>query len=198
MSAHNLPQHSKYGPLPVELAADHELELQAFFAANPAYFLAIQGGPAGPQEAHDEIHGALPTGWPYTKKWLIGYRDRESGALIAFASLVSDLLAESVWHVGLFVVATEHHGSGLAGSIFRDIEAWARSNGAAWLRLGVVAGNQRAERFWLRRGFVEVRTREAVVMGERTNSVRVMVKPLAQADLTRYLQLVPRDDPLHD
>jgi len=172
--------------------------LQAFFEANPAYFLAVQGAPAGPQVAHDEIHGDLPAGWSYTKKWLIGYQDPASGKLVAFASLVSDLLARTVWHIGLFVVATEHHGSGLAASIFGGIEAWAKSHGARWLRLGVVAGNQRAERFWVRQGFALVRVREGVEMGERSNSVRVMVKPLADQDLGDYLQLVPRDDPARD
>lgn len=35
-------------------------------------------------------------------------------------------------------------------------------------------------------------------MGERSNSVRVMVKPLAEQDLRDYLKLVPRDDPARD
>ena len=101
-------------------------------------------------------------------------------------------------HIGLFVVATELHGSGLAASIFHGIEAWAKAHGARWLRLGVVVGNQRAERFWVRQGFAQVRVREGVEMGERSNSVRVMVKPLAEQDLRYYLKLVPRDDPARD
>lgn len=198
MCAPDLPRRSKGDPTPFELTAGHEGELQAFFEANPGYFLAVQGAPAGAQEAYDEIHGELPAGWSYTKKWLIGYRDPASGELVAFASLVSDLLAHTVWHIGLFVVATEHHGSGLAASIFHGIEAWVRSNGAQWFRLGVVAGNQRAERFWARQGFTQVRMREGVEIGGRLNNVRVMVKPLADQDLRSYLKLVPRDDPALD
>lgn len=198
MRAPDLPLLSKNAPTPFELTSADEAELQAFFEANPDYFLAVQGAPAGPLAAYDEIHGDLPAGWSYTKKWLIGYRDPASGKLVAFANLVSDLLAGTVWHIGLFVVATELHGSGVAASIFQSIEAWAKSHGAGWLRLGVVAGNQRAERFWGRQGFAQVRVREGVEMGERSNSVRVMVKPLSEQDLCEYLKLVPRDDPARD
>ncbi|WP_374515329.1 GNAT family N-acetyltransferase [Niveibacterium sp.] len=198
MHAPDLPLLPKNAPIPFELAAAHEGELQAFFEANPDYFLAVQGAPAGPQAAYDEIHGDLPAGWSYTKKWLIGYRDPANGKLVAFASLVSDLLADTVWHIGLFVVATELHGSGLAASMFHSIEAWAKAHGARWLRLGVVVGNQRAERFWGRQGFAQVRMRKGVEMGERSNSVRVMVKPLAEHNLSDYLKLVPRDDPARD
>lgn len=99
MRAPDLPLLPKNPPIPFGLAAADEAELQAFFEANPAYFLAVQGAPAGPQAAYDEIHGDLPAGWSCTKKWLIGYRDPVSGKLVAFASLVSDLLADTVWHI---------------------------------------------------------------------------------------------------
>jgi hypothetical protein len=57
---------------------------------------------------------------------------------------------------------------------------WIAGNGARWVRLGVVAGNARAERFWHRAGYREVRRRQGVVMGERVNTVVVMVRRLLQ------------------
>jgi hypothetical protein len=78
--------------------------------------------------------------------------------------------------------------------LYRGLESWAASNGASWLRLGVVHGNVRAERFWERLGFIQTRTR-AVPMGRLTNTVRVMVKPLAGGTLEHYLSLVQRDRP---
>ena len=42
-----------------------------------------------------------------------------------------------------------------------------------------VAGNARAERFWEKMGYVEVRKRLAVPMGAKVNDLRVLVKPLA-------------------
>jgi len=178
----------------IEITPAREAELQRFFEANPKYFVAVMGAPAGPNEAHDEIHGELPSGWAFTKKWLIGYLD-EDGAMVAMADVISDLLAPGVWHIGLFIVATSRHGTGDAQVLYRGLEAWAAANGAAWLRLGVVQGNLRAERFWASLGYIETRTRSGVEMGRRTHTVRVMVKPLGAGTLAHYLGLVPRDRP---
>jgi hypothetical protein len=67
--------------------------------------------------------------------------------------------------------------------------------GARWLRLGVVEGSTRAERFWLRCGFAQVRGRGPVTMGRKTNLLRVMAKPLAGGTIDEYLELVERDRP---
>ena len=106
----------------VELTADDVPLLQRFFEANPEYFLAVQGEPAGPNEAHDEIHDELPEGWRYTKKWLIGFVDA-GGALVAMANLVSDIFAPGVWNISLFMLATSRHGSGDAQALYRGLEA---------------------------------------------------------------------------
>lgn len=185
-------------PLPelrvVELTAGAEPLLQRFFDDNPLYFVTVSGEPASPGEAHDEIHGELPAGWPYDRKWVIGYVDA-AGALAAMANVVSDLLAPTVWHIGTFIVATARHGSGDAHALFGALQAWARRHGACWLRLGVVRGNVRAERFWARQGFVQTRLRDAVVFGERSTTVRVMCKPLDGGTIEAYLALVERDRP---
>jgi GNAT superfamily N-acetyltransferase len=178
----------------VELTAEREPELQRFFEANPAYFLAVHGAAAGPGEAHEEIHGELPAGWGFTKKWLVGYLD-EGNALVAMANVISDLLAPGVWHIGLFIVATPRHGTGAAQRLYHGLEAWAAANGATWLRLGVVQRNGRAERFWESLGYIQTRTRSGVEVGRLRNTLRVMVKPLGSDSLDHYLSLVPRDRP---
>lgn len=185
-------------PLPelrvLELAAGSESLLQRFFEENPLYFESVNGKPPQPTEAYEEIHSALPTGWPYTKKWVIGYASPQ-GSLVAMANLVSDLFAPSVWHIGTFIVATSKHGSGEAQVLYRSIESWARTHGAQWLRLGVVQGNVRAERFWERQGFIQTGVRSGVSMGKLTNTLRVMFKPLAGGSMAQYLELVERDRP---
>jgi GNAT superfamily N-acetyltransferase len=178
----------------VELTSAHQPTLQAFFEATPEYFLAAHGEPAGPNEAHEELLSELPFGWGFTKKWLVGYQTAE-GNLAAFANLTSDLLAPGVWHIGLFIVATSRHGTGEAQALYGALEAWAASNGARWLRLGVVQGNVRAERFWQAMGFQQTRTRTHVEMGRLSNTLRVMVKPLAGGSLEQYLSLIERDRP---
>lgn len=49
------------------LDASHEALLQNFFDANPAYFLAVTGEPAGPTEAREEIDSRPPPDWPYSR-----------------------------------------------------------------------------------------------------------------------------------
>lgn len=78
-------------------------------------------------------------------------------------------------------------------AIFEALEVWAASQGARWLRLEVVKGHARAERFWERAGFVEARTRDAVQIGDRVQMIRVMSKALAGGSMVAYLAMVPRD-----
>lgn len=194
MPASALPTCPLPGLRVVELAAGAEPLLQRFFDDNPLYFVTVSGRPASAGEAHDEIHGELPAGWPFGRKWVIGYVDA-AGTLAAMAHVVSDLLAPAVWHIGTFIVATARHGSGDAHALFGALQDWARSHGARWLRLGVVRGNERAERFWARQGFVQTRLRDAVVFGDHSATVRVMCKPLAGGTIEAYLVLVERDRP---
>ena len=178
----------------IEISDAHVAELQRLFEANSEYSIAVNGVPPGSNDAREEIHGELPAGWSFTRMWLIGYVDA-SGAMFAIANVVSDLLAPTVWHVGLFMVTTARHGDASSQRIYRGLEAWAGANGASWLRLGVVQGNVRAERFWERLGYVQVRIRSDVKMGRLTNTIRVMIKPFSGGTLEQYLSLVERDRP---
>jgi len=114
---------------------------------------------------------------------------------MALANVITDLLAPTVFHIGTFIVATARHGTGDAQKLYRGLEHWSAANGAAWMRLGVVKGNARAERFWASAGYVPVRERHGIQMGNRTTTVRNMVKPLKGCNLEAYFSLVPRDQP---
>ena len=187
-----LPVSPMPGLHTVKLTPDQAPALQRFFQDNPAYFLATSGEPAGPDEAHEEITGEVPAGWGFTKKWVVGYAD-DRGSLAAMVNVITDLLAPAVFHIGTFIVATSRHGTGDAQVLYRGLEDWSVVNGAQWMRLGVVKGNSRAERFWASAGYLPVRERVGIRMGERTTTVRNMVKPLGGADLETYFALVPRD-----
>lgn len=182
------------GLLAFEIGAHDVPELQCFFETNPDYFVTVTGEPPAAQEAEDEFWGGLPDGWSFGKKWLLGFRN-DAGLLVGMANVVSDLLAPHVWHIGLFIVATSRHGTGDAKALYHGLESWTMALGAEWLRLGVVLGNARAERFWERLGFTETRTRGNIAMGKRVNTVRVMMKPLAGGTLPQYLSLIERDRP---
>ncbi|MDP9506880.1 GNAT family N-acetyltransferase [Pseudomonas protegens] len=166
--------------------------LQAFFVENPDYFHIVHGCAPQPDEARDEIDDRLPEGWSFTRKWKIGYFDG-TGALVAMVSIVSDLLAPGVWHMGLFMVASSLRGRGIARQLHRELEDWAAGMGARWLRLSVVFANVRAEGFWRACGYVEARTRDGIELGQLRHRVRIMIKPLSLDSLEDYLTLMPRD-----
>ena len=189
-----LPASPSDGIRVVRLDEGWERPLQRFYEANPQYFLEALGQPPAPDEALLEIRDLPPEDFSYTELLLLGFV-QEDGQLMAMASVVVDLLASGVWHIGLFIVATERHGTGVASQLHGCIQAWAQSHGARWMRLGVVQGRLRAERFWERQGYVTTKLREGVVMGQLTNTLRVMVKPLSGNTVQDYLALVPRDRP---
>jgi GNAT superfamily N-acetyltransferase len=168
--------------------------LQGFFDANPEYFRAVNGVPPTPTEAHEEFHPELPPGFSCDRHWLVKIVPAQ-GSMVAMANVSANMLAQGVWHIGLFIVATKLHGTGAAREIYAALESWMRNRGAKWLRLGVVAGNSRAERFWESLGYVETRKRPGLPMGARVNDLRVMAKPLAGGTLAEYLALVARDRP---
>ncbi len=177
------------------LGAADVAELQRFFAANPEYFVNVNGEPPRPDEAQHELDDVPPPGMPYREMLLLGFMDPDDDALVGVATIVGDFIAAHVWHVGLFIVASALYGSGTAHALYRRLERWMVERGAEWVRLGVVAGNTRAERFWERCGYVQARERGPVTMGRKCNLLRVMAKPLAGGTIAEYLALVERDRP---
>ena len=168
--------------------------LQRFYETNPEYHLIVGGQAPGPNEARDEFASQLPAGWPFRKRWMLAFED-DSHSMVGMTDVISDLFAEGVWHIGLFVVATSLHGRGTAHALYGRLESWMRDNGARWLRLGVVEGNARAERFWEKSGYVDLRKRHGVEIGKRVCTLRVMAKPLAGGELSDYFAVVARDRP---
>ena len=194
MSLRLSPRPTLFGGAAFELTELDITQLQAFLDANPEYFLAVGGLPPRSDEARQEFRDLPPPHMPFKGRWLIGFTDG-SGQLIGMASVLSDFLAPHVWHLGLFIVATSLHGSGTATALYGALEDWMKVNGAAWVRLGVVVGNQRAERFWQKVGYAEVRKRFDIQIGDRINTLRVLAKPLAGGEIGGYLMLVERDRP---
>jgi GNAT superfamily N-acetyltransferase len=181
------------GPLrAVELDAGDVPALQRFFEANPEYFFDVTGQAPAADEALHELHDAPPADMTLSRTWLVGFVD-DAGALVAMANVASDFMAGGVWLIGLFVVASSLHGTGTSEAVYRALESWMRGNGARWIRLAVVVGNPKPERFWRKVGYTDVRRRTGVTMGQRVNTLRIMVKPLAGGEVPEYLALVARD-----
>lgn len=177
-----------------ELDVSEVPRVQALFDANPEYFMRVNGRRAHADEAQLEFDEDPPAHLGFTRRWFMGFFG-PSDELEGIAVVLSDLCAPAVWHIGLFLIATARHGTGDAAQIYAGLESWMANSGARWLRLGVVRGNAAAERFWQRHGYRDVRLRHDVDTGGRINTVRLLVKPMADAGLDEYLDRVPRDRP---
>lgn len=170
-------------------------ELQAFYEANPEYWLLVYGRAPERDEAERDFDAAPPAEMSYSalKAWLI--RDCTSRRVIGEVSAVVDLLAPGVMHLGFFIIDAARQGTGLAHEVYESYEAWSVGQGARWMRLGVVESNARGWSFWRRHGYVEVRRRDGYVLGDRSHTLIVMVKPIAPNTLDDYLARVVRDRP---
>jgi len=177
-----------------ELQAGDVPAVQALFDANLAYFSLVNGRPALPDEARQEFDDLPPAGLSFSRKWTLGLTD-EQGALAGMAVVISDFVLEGTSHIGLFMVASERHGDGTAQRWYGALQQWLARTGTRWVRLAAIVGNDRAQRFWERQGFQEVRRREGLVHGERSHAALVMLKPLGSNTLAAYLEQVPRDRP---
>lgn len=177
-----------------ELTEDDLVALQDFFVANPEYFLAFNGMPPRPDEARQEFEDRPPPEIPFSRAYTIGFL-ASSGPFVAMASVLSGFVAMQVWHIGFFLLATSLHGTGTAMALYSGLEQWMKEEGALWLRLGVVAGNSKAERFWEKAGYTEVKRRAGMQLGNLTHTVRVLVKPMGSAGLEEYFRLIVRDRP---
>ncbi|XVO89323.1 GNAT family N-acetyltransferase [Pseudomonas palleroniana] len=194
VDAQAIPDCSIEGVRVSELGSCDEAQLQRLFERAPDYFIAVNGEPATPTEAHEELQDCLPAGWSCSRMYWLGYRGSDD-QLVAVVNIAADLLAAGVWHIGLLLVDKRMHGTGFAHRLHEDLEAWAEKRGARWLRLTVVIGNTKAERFWPRLGYVQVRTREGIAMGRRVNRVSIQIKALANGQVDDYLAVVARDRP---
>jgi RimJ/RimL family protein N-acetyltransferase len=172
--------------------------LQRLFESNARYFELISGQGPRADEAAQEFAELPPADMPYRRLWKLGFftSDHGDAELAGMASVISDFIAPAVGHVGLFMLAAEHQGQGAALASYAALERWMQhSEGAQWLRLGIIVGNTRAERFWARCGYGQMRERGPVSYGLRQNMLRVMMKPLTGGAAADYLARVARDRP---
>ena len=194
MSAASAPLFAWSGGRALEATEADIPAVQAFWTASPEYLLQVEGhAPRADEGAVLVRDRELPAEFTCSRVHVFLYRDWR-GAVDGLGSMAVDLLVPGAWHLGLFVATTRLHGSGWAAQAYAATEAWALAGGARWMRLGVVLANPRGHAFWRRCGYVEVKRREGVTIGQRTHTLLTMIKPL-RAGLDEYLAQVERDRP---
>jgi len=176
-----------------QIAREEIAELQAFIESNPVYWLITQGHRPPADDAAKSFDQLPPADMGYSEHLSLLVRHRSTRQILGQLDIAADLLAIGVYHLGFFMTATRTHGSGFAHRLHEAYECWALERGARWLRLGVVAANHRAEAFWRRVGYVEVKRRDGYVLGDLSHVLITMVKPMPGETLDEYLAAVPRD-----
>lgn len=168
-------------------------EIQAFEESNPEYWLQTHGHPPPADNAAKSFEWLPPAEISYSEHLWLLVRHSSTRKILAQLGVAVDLLAAGVYHLGFFMTATPTHGSGFAHRLYEAYERWAFDRGARWLRLGVVDANRRAEAFWRRLGYLEVKRRDGYVLGDRSHVLITMAKPMPGETLQEYLVAVPRD-----
>ena len=168
-------------------------EIQAFVESNPEYWLQTHGHPPPADEAAKSFEWLPPAEMGYSEHLWLAVRHSSTREILAQLGVAADLLATGVYHLGFFMTATRTHGSGFAHRLYEAYERWVYDRGARWLRLGVVDGNRRAETFWRRCGYREVKRRDGYILGDRSHVLITMVKPGPGQMLSEYFAAVPRD-----
>lgn len=177
-----------------ELARREDIaDIQAFTESNPEYWLLTHGCPPAADDAAKSFDRHPPADMSYREHLSLVVRDLSTRKIVAQIDVATDLLAAGVYHLGFFITATRTRGTGFAHDLYDVYERWAIERGARWLRLGVVEANPRAEAFWRRLGYIEVRRQHNYVLGVRNHVLITMVKPTNGETLLEYLDKVPRD-----
>ena len=131
--------------------------LQRLFELAPAYQAAVSHEPLSARAAEEALV-ACPPDLSLSDKYLIGHW--EQGELTAVIDLLRGYPNPDTAYLGLLLVGEPWQGSGRGQSLYLHACTLARSWGATRLRLSVIASNESALSFWLRRGFTECYRRE--------------------------------------
>ena len=124
-------------------------EIQAILEDDPVTWELLEGAPLVPNEA-ELMLTLVPPGGTIAHKHLF----------VADGACVIDLYAgypePQIWYLGLIFLTRGARGHGLGTRALASLAAYSRAHGGTALRLGVVAQNTAARRFYDRLGFRNV------------------------------------------
>lgn len=116
--------------------------------------------PSGESIANDYIQDMYEKNEKYSGDILIAEIDGLNVGYVQILSQVtSDLIEDGDYEYALvsdLYVDSEHRGSGVGKELLKKVEAFARSKGANWLRISVMAQNSIARSAYEKTGFTEL------------------------------------------
>jgi ribosomal protein S18 acetylase RimI-like enzyme len=159
-------------------SAQNRAVLQALFNATPAYYLAVSGKQAAPNEAENEFTD-LPPGVDRADQFVFGfYLDDE---LIGCAGMLRGFRSANKVMLGLLLLADKFQGQGHGTRAYKEVEKIMLSwPGIDTVRIGVIETNTDAFGFWRKMGFVETGERKPKYLPYIADII-VMEKTLGRA-----------------
>jgi GNAT superfamily N-acetyltransferase len=142
-----------------KLTIDDAPALQGLLERCSEFWELVEGVPPAADTAVKELTSMAP-GKTADDTFTFGVF--EDDRLIAFAHVTRDCPKPSEWWIALLMLDPSQRGRGLGAEIHREIVEWVAAHGGASLWLAVQTQNERAEKFWLRQGYVD-RGRQAYV-----------------------------------
>lgn len=118
-------------------------------------YLTFQNGSPLGKKAAEELFTVRPEGTTDKQKLVCGIYKDGTEELIGVFDLVQAYVGPAVLSLGLMVLEPAQRGQGTGSSAYRELEAWARSEGFQRIRIGVLFSNDDGLRFWRKHGFLE-------------------------------------------
>lgn len=138
-----------------KLAAEDENIIQKLLERCANFFYFMTGLPLPPSAVSDLLK-ALPEGKDARDKLVIGVFEKQQH-LIGIINIIKNFQEPRDWYVKLMLLEPEQRGKGIGTKVYKAFEQWALESGAKQILLSVVEENERAYRFWRKRGFEMVK-----------------------------------------
>ena len=155
--------------------AKHATAVAGLFLKANDFVRLTEGVDAGPAQVAGFFKG-VPPGCDIAQSVKVGLF--EGDALLGIADMAFGFPEAGDGYIGLMLIAPEARGGGIGKALLALLEEEARARGTERLFVGVVQANAAARAFWLREGFMPVKTVGPVKVGALTHLVDRMGKSL--------------------
>jgi len=145
------------------------------FCVQNSDFFDFQSGINGHLQAAEEILTDLPPGKQLTDKSIWGAFEQDR--LLAIIEGTADYPEKGIWYLGLFIIDDSLKKTGFSSEYYHHFETILLPDSADTIRIAVLSGNQTALKFWLKKGYVEIKRKEKT-FGNKTHLLIVMEKEL--------------------
>jgi ribosomal protein S18 acetylase RimI-like enzyme len=122
-------------------------------------------------ESAKEFFDALPPGKIPADKHTLGIYD-EADQLVGLVDLAKNYPTVDTWFLGLLLLIPSVRGKGFGHCVHQEIVKIVQGKGAQKLRLGVLANNPQALKFWHSLGYETLK--QTKQLGSRENSVYLL------------------------